>query len=90
MAKQEEIYIRIHDEAQYIIENKCTIRECAKAIGTTKSTVHKDMKYRLPEISKGLHNEVYRILKQNERERHIRGGESTRKLRATIHENRIN
>ena len=85
MSKADEIYKRIHDEANYIIENKCTIRECAKVFGVTKSTTHKDMKQRLSKINKNLHYEVYLVLRKNLNERHIRGGASTRRT----YENRV-
>ncbi|MBP2649963.1 MAG: spoIIID, partial [Firmicutes bacterium] len=41
--------------------------------------VHKDMIERLPSINKRLANKVRNILEINKAERHIRGGEATRK-----------
>lgn len=42
-------------------------------------SVHKDMIERLPLINKKFANRVRVILEQNKAERHIRGGEATRK-----------
>jgi putative DeoR family transcriptional regulator (stage III sporulation protein D) len=47
--------------------------------GVSKSTVHKDMIERLPLVNKKMANRVRVILEQNKAERHIRGGEATRK-----------
>ncbi len=64
--------------ANYIIENKCTVREAAKKFGISKSTVHKDMTERLIKINKLLADNVREILLENKKERHIRGGYATR------------
>lgn len=87
MSRADEIFKRIHDEADYIIKNKCTIRECAKVFGVAKSTTHKDMKQRLPKINKNLHYQVYIVLRKNFNEKHIRGGASTRRKMAEIYGN---
>jgi len=65
--------------AQYIIEHKTTVRQASKKFGISKSTVHKDVSYRLQNINLALYKEVKKILKHNLAVRHIRGGESTRK-----------
>ena len=65
--------------ANYIIKNKATVRDAAKIFAISKSTVHKDMTERLPKLSKYLAQEVRLILDENLAERHIRGGEATRK-----------
>jgi len=64
--------------ANYIIENKCTVREAAKKFGISKSTVHKDVTERLIKINHFLANQVREILTENKQERHIRGGYATR------------
>lgn len=69
---------RVVDYACYIIDNKCTIRACAKHFNTAKSSVHYDLKYRLPKISLTSFLAVKAILDQNFQEKHIRGGEATR------------
>jgi len=65
--------------AEYIIENKATVRAAAKQFGISKSTVHKDMTERLETINRGLYLRVKEILEQNKAERHIRGGDATRR-----------
>lgn len=64
--------------ANYIIETKCTVREAAKKFGISKSTVHKDITERLKKINAQLADESQKILQENKRERHIRGGNATR------------
>ena len=65
--------------AQYIIENKATVRMAAKQFGISKSTVHKDLSERLPAFNHSLYVQAKRILDENKAERHIRGGIATRK-----------
>lgn len=64
--------------ANYIIENKTTVRAAAKAFCVSKSTVHKDVTERLWEIHKGLAEKVKEVLEKNKITRHIRGGEATK------------
>ena len=70
---------RILNEALYMKETKETVREIAKYYHVSKSTVHKDLKERLGLIDKTLEQEIKRILLNHKEERHLRGGESTRK-----------
>ena len=64
--------------ANYIIDTKCTVREAAKKFGISKSTVHKDITERLAKINKTLAENTQKILQENKKERHIRGGIATR------------
>ena len=64
--------------ANYIIENKCTVRDAAKKFGISKSTVHKDITERLMKINQILANQAKSVLLENKQERHIRGGYATR------------
>lgn len=64
--------------ANYIIENKATVRQTAKQFGISKSTVHKDVTERLIHINPSLASETRRVLDINKSERHIRGGMATR------------
>ena len=64
--------------AQYIIQNKVTVRAAAKKFGISKSTVHKDVTERLKKINPVLAEETKKVLDENKAERHIRGGEATR------------
>jgi putative DeoR family transcriptional regulator (stage III sporulation protein D) len=70
---------RVLDICQHILESKHTVRQSAMVFGVSKSTVHKDMIERLPLVNKKMANRVRVILEQNKAERHIRGGEATRK-----------
>ncbi len=62
----------------YVIETRKTVRMIAKEFGVSKSTVHKDLTERLPEINAELAKEVKEILDYHKSIRHIRGGEATR------------
>ncbi len=65
--------------ARYILQTSDTVRQTAEVFGISKSTVHKDVSERLPRISKELAEEVRSVLDRNKAERHLRGGEATRK-----------
>jgi putative DeoR family transcriptional regulator (stage III sporulation protein D) len=67
------------DVSNYIIETGSTVRETAKVFKISKSTVHKDCTERLKEIDKYLLKEVKKVLDFNLSERHLRGGEATKK-----------
>jgi len=69
---------RVINYANYIIDNNCTIRACARHFATAKSSVHYDLKYRLPMISLTTYIAVKAILDKNFEEKHLRGGEATR------------
>ncbi len=64
--------------AQYIIENRTTVRAAAQKFGVSKSTVHKDISERLPQFNRPLYLQVKTILEVNKAQRHIRGGIATR------------
>ena len=65
--------------ADYIIENRATVRAAAKKFDVSKSTVHKDLQDRLPGINPPLYRQVKVVLDENKAQRHIRGGIATRK-----------
>ncbi len=65
--------------AQYIIENRATVRAAAEQFGVSKSTVHKDIQERLPAFNQSLYRQAKAILDENKAQRHIRGGIATRK-----------
>ena len=76
--------------AVYIIETGATVRTAAKYFGISKSTVHKDVTERMKHINPSLYRDVALVLEQNKQERHMRGGEATRRKyiqrRACIHD----
>lgn len=74
---QDYIIDRVLNEAIYIIKTKKTVREMSKVFGVSKSTIHKDLAYRLREIDSCLYDEVRAILDQHRQERHLRGGAAT-------------
>ena len=64
--------------AEYIIDNKATVRDAAKKFGISKSTVHIDVSQRLKRLNPSLYSNVRKILDINKAERHIRGGMATK------------
>ena len=75
------IYSRERAEvlAEYVIETGATVRACAARFGISKSTVHKDLSVKLRYSNAALYSQVKEILEINKSERHLRGGESTRR-----------
>ncbi|HUW63992.1 MAG TPA: sporulation transcriptional regulator SpoIIID [Spirochaetia bacterium] len=76
---QEYIQKRVLDICAYILDTQATVRQAAQVFEVSKSTVHKDMTERLPSLNKKLSGEVKKILEFNKAERHLRGGEATRR-----------
>ena len=70
----------------YIVENKATVRAAAGRYGLSKSSVHKDVTARLNRADRDLYEQVRRVLEENKRERHLRGGEATREKYKRLHE----
>ena len=64
---------------EYIAETGATVRSAAQVFGVSKSTVHKDVTDRLRGVDAGLYAQVKRVLDENKAQRHIRGGEATRR-----------
>ena len=75
----EELEERVLCCAEYIVQTGCTVRACSAHFSISKSTVHKDMTERLPYVDKVLYEEVRDVLDKNLRERHIRGGNATKR-----------
>ena len=65
--------------AVYMIETGATVRAAAKHFGISKSTVHKDLTFRLQQYNPQLFIQVRQILDLNKQERHIRGGLATKR-----------
>lgn len=63
----------------YVLESRKTVRMIAKEFGVSKSTVHKDLTERLPEVHPDLAEEVKKVLAYHKSIRHLRGGEATRR-----------
>ena len=78
--------VYFHDEtrrceklAQYMLENGSTVRSTAEKFGVSKSTVHKDVTQKLKECNPALYLQTRALLEKNKAERHLRGGEATRR-----------
>ena len=69
---------RSRELAVYIIETGATVRTAATHFGISKSTVHKDCQ-RMKSIDTRLYEGVRKVLDENKRQRHIRGGDATRR-----------
>jgi len=65
--------------AEYLVSTRDTVRGAASHFGISKSTVHKDVTQILKGIDADLYQAVKAILETNKKERHLRGGEATRK-----------
>ncbi len=79
------IWRRVLEVSQYIAKTGSTVRETAGVFEVSKSTVHKDVSERLPQIDSRLAVRVRGVLEHNKAERHIRGGEATRRKYAQSH-----
>ena len=73
--------------AIYMIENKSTVRGAAAKFGISKSTVHKDVTQNLKKINPELYYQVQKILEVNKSERHLRGGEATKRKFMKVYSN---
>ena len=74
----DEIKNRVIEMANIFLDGKRTVREVAKIVGYSKSTVHHDLTTMLEDIDPELYLRVKELLEYNKKIRHIRGGESTR------------
>lgn len=75
---KEEVRLRVERAASIILERGATVRACAMCLGVSKTTIHKDMRMRLPLLDRSLSDCVDAVLRRNLAERHLRGGEATR------------
>ncbi len=64
---------------EYILQNNATVRSAAKRFHISKSTVHKDVSERLQTVNPQLYGQVRHVLEVNKAQRHIRGGQATRR-----------
>lgn len=64
---------------RYIAENGATVRAAAARYGVSKSTVHKDVQTRLRALDPTLYRKAQQVLAHNKAQRHLRGGEATRR-----------
>jgi len=74
-----QIRLRVLKTTDIFLSDKSTVREVAKKVDCSKSTVHKDLTERLPLLDKDLYVDVKKLLEYNKSIRHLRGGEATKK-----------
>lgn len=77
---------RVIELANYIIDNRATVRSTAKHFNISKSTVHKDLTQRLEKVKCNLYQQVRDVLDENKNTRHIRGGIATKEKYKRLHE----
>jgi putative DeoR family transcriptional regulator (stage III sporulation protein D) len=70
------IEIRANEIADYVMATHQTIRETSEVFGVSKSTVHKDLVDRLPQINSGKALHVRAVLETHKDERASRGGKA--------------
>ncbi|BDU92692.1 sporulation transcriptional regulator SpoIIID [Clostridium perfringens] len=76
--KSKQVEIRVLNAVNYVLDNKATIRETAKFLGVSKSTIHKDVTERILELNPQKAIEVEKVLLFNKSERHLRGARATK------------
>ncbi len=82
MQMDEAMKERVLQGAKLLLLEKSNVRQVAKRIGCSKSTVHKDLSERLIDLDYNLYIEVQKLFEINKQEKHLRGGNTT-KLRYT-------
>lgn len=75
---------RVIKVAEHIIDTNQTIRQTMVEFGYSKSTIHKDLKDRLPQINPELSKEITFIMQQHLATRHINGGRATKEKYKTM------
>lgn len=79
------VKVRVLASAEIMINKGSTVREIAKELSVSKSTVHKDLTERLFFIDEIKYQQVKLVLEYHKKIRHIRGGLATkRKYKNTI------
>lgn len=73
--------------ANYILDNKTTIRATAKHFNIPKSTVHQDLTVKLKYINYSLYKQIKILMEDNFNIKHIHGGESTKQKYLKLKEN---
>ena len=67
----DEIKNRVIEMANIFLDGKRTVREVAKIVGYSKSTVHHDLTTKLEDIDPELYLRVKELLEYNKKIRHI-------------------
>lgn len=74
---REDVHLRVLQAAEHMLETGATVRACAARYAVSKTTIHKDMRERLPKIDPALARQIDAVLRRNLEERHLRGGAAT-------------
>ena len=69
---------RAEESGKFVSDTGATVRAAALRFGVSKSTVHKDLTWRLKMQNPILYQQVQSVLRINKEERHKRGGNATR------------
>ncbi len=72
------IKARVLEGAKILLNERSNVRDVARKLGCSKSTVHKDMAERLLDLDYTLYIEVQKLFEINKQEKHLRGGSSTK------------
>ena len=56
---------RVLEEANIIVNTETTLRNLARRLGITTSTLHKDMQIRLIKIDQNLYHKVQKVFKKH-------------------------
>lgn len=75
----DKIESRVITIANHCLKTGCTVRQAAKEFGVSKSTVHADISGRLKKIDPIMYREVRYLLDTHLEERHVRGGQATKR-----------
>ncbi|MDD3392952.1 MAG: sporulation transcriptional regulator SpoIIID [Bacilli bacterium] len=80
MKNKNKMYERALTIGQYVVDKKATVRQTAAEFNISKSTVHNYLTKVLPQTNGALYLfGVEPVIMQNKAERHIRGGEATKR-----------
>ncbi len=69
---------RLKKEVDLLLNYDKTIREIAMICNISKSTVHKDLREKIPKLDLELSEKVNDVLKKHKEIGYLKGGESTR------------
>jgi len=69
---------RVTTVATYIIESNATVRNAAKTFGVSKTTIHKDIRERLPQLNIALSEKAISVIDKHIEERALKGGYANR------------
>lgn len=72
------VYERVVEVTNFLIDNKATVRATAKKYNMSKSCIHDDVTNKISKICSSLASQAREILDANKADRHNRGGEVTR------------